>query len=220
MIYRYVSLLAASTFYLTVVGATAFLSPHHAERGCLGRAPLRKARPLVTMTTTETESAAETPSSAFGDVPVFWINLDRSTARRAQMEAQFAAHGVRHTRVRAVDGRTLFADESSPGARAARDRCVELPPGGAAELENSPGELGCTLSHVLCCVAALRAGHERALVMEDDIHLDYVGRWATSLDEVAAAAPGDWDVLQARAAVFLDLLFFRSKTMGRERLGL
>ena len=52
------------------------------------------------------------------------------------------------------------------------------------------------------------------------IHLDYVGRWATSLDEVAAAAPGDWDVLQARAAVFLDLLFFRSKTMGRERLGL
>ena len=57
-------------------------------------------------------------------------------------------------------------------------------------------QIGCTLSHVKCSVAGLRAGYELALVMEDDIHFDYVDRWTTSLREILDAAPADWDVLQ------------------------
>ena len=66
----------------------------------------------------------------FENIPVLWINLDRSEERRGQMEAQFEEHNVRNTRICAVDGKALFAD---PAALA----CVQLP----RDLKNSQGEV-------------------------------------------------------------------------------
>ena len=70
--------------------------------------------------------------------------------------------------------------------------CVSLP----SVMKQSPGEIGCALSHLLAAKMCSEAGHEYALVMEDDIHLTFYASWRTSLKEIVASAPADWQVLQ------------------------
>ena len=91
--------------------------------------------------------AALSPLAAL-DVAGVYINLDRSTGRRAQVEAELARHGLSPAYVRfpAVDGRQVESATSPLGS----------------------GEIGCFRSHV----GALRlfaAGDRHVHVAEDDI---------------------------------------------------
>ena len=72
-------------------------------------------------------------SKLFEGIPVLWINLDRSHERRKTMEAQFQQHGVKNTRIAAVDGKRLFADPVALSS-------VQLP----RDLKNSQGEVRCS----------------------------------------------------------------------------
>jgi GR25 family glycosyltransferase involved in LPS biosynthesis len=85
------------------------------------------------------------------DAPVsyagIYINLDRSTGRRAAMESQLARHGLadRYQRFSAADGNTLGLPTS---------------------LSNS--EMGCLISHYLVCRDNLETG-KHLHVVEDDV---------------------------------------------------
>ena len=118
------------------------------------------------------------------NIPIYYINLNRSHDRRRRMEAMFRQWGLRATRLEAFDGSSLVGDLEALG------RTVELP----EDHNLSPGELGCTLSHLRAAEAVLEEDVEVALVMEDDIYLTYLPLWRTSLTEVIAQAPPDWQV--------------------------
>ena len=112
---------------------------------------------------------------------VFVINLDRETARMAEMARQCEEHGIPFKRVPAIDGRKV-----SPRVRSqmATPFCQRF---------CTPSMIGCALSHMQVWRAVLRAGYERVLVLEDDAVLvpDFKDRLSRALTDV----PPDFDVL-------------------------
>jgi GR25 family glycosyltransferase involved in LPS biosynthesis len=60
----------------------------------------------------------------------------------------------------------------------------------------SPGEYGCTFSHLRAIHQAFIDGEQTALIVEDDIRFEDMPLWPETLQDVVAAAPPDWDILQ------------------------
>lgn len=117
----------------------------------------------------------------------WYINLDRSTERRRDMEAGLAALNLPFVvnRFAAVDGK------ADPGLR---DRFVDTKTfRRQMSRDILPGEIGVFLSHLRVWEAFLETGAEVALIMEDDVvfHDDFVPAL-----EVALAESGRWDMLK------------------------
>ena len=114
---------------------------------------------------------------------IYWINLDRSTDRKQSMEtmfqdAEFA--DIPKIRITAIDGKN--ADIS----KILRD----------TPLIKTPYEYACTLSHLEAIRQFAETDAEIALILEDDVCLDFKPYWRKSVQEVMSAAPQDWDILQ------------------------
>jgi len=118
-------------------------------------------------------------------VATFLINLDRSRERLAAMASQLEALQMPFTRVAAVDGRTIAADDRVDTQRYRRRHGREV----------RPAEVGCYLSHLAAMQAFLATDASHALILEDDATLlpalpDVLAR-ATSREAVST-----WDVLK------------------------
>lgn len=105
----------------------------------------------------------------------YCINLDRDVDRRAWVEAQASAAGLVLTRVPAVLGSTLGAEELARH-RAAADHAEsvvlkDLSPNDLAPHDLSPGEVGCLLSHVRALRLFVESDEPHALIIEDDVHI-------------------------------------------------
>jgi len=124
---------------------------------------------------------------------IYYINLDRSTDRRAYME-------------------TLFSDPIFAGIEVER---VEGMDGKAEPMENYLDFYGCQKhprmmnTEFACTVSHFRAIHQFAmtddpvaLIVEDDLSVEFVPFWKVSLGELIAAAPADWEILQLSYILF------------------
>ena len=89
-------------------------------------------------------------------LPAYLINLDRSPLRLAAAVAALARLPVAVERLAAVDGSALTPPDPAP-ALAALGRAL------------TPGEVGCSLSHLAAARRIVAAGHPVALVFEDDV---------------------------------------------------
>lgn len=109
---------------------------------------------------------------------VYYINLDRSTERRAHMQAALDARGVAHARIEAVDGR-------EPAALAAAIR-------GAGD---RPAEAACVASHLRAVRQAWRDGHDVVIVLEDDASFALLDGWPEGWQRLSAALPPRFGML-------------------------
>src|SRR5690606_31709262 len=109
------------------------------------------------------------------------INLPRSTARRAGMEAQLAALNLPYTLHEATDGRAEWDRLVQTVDLAAFRRNVGR--------EVLPGEVGCYHSHIAVCQALLASGQDVGLVMQDDSVSH--PKFPTAL-QTPRAAKADW----------------------------
>ena len=114
---------------------------------------------------------------------IYWINLDRSVDRKQSMEimfqdAEFA--NIPKIRIKAIDGKTADIP------KILRD----------TPLIKTPCEYACTLSHLEAIRQFAETDAEIALILEDDVCLDFKPYWRKSVQEVMSAAPQDWDILQ------------------------
>ncbi len=121
--------------------------------------------------------------------PVFWVNLDRSPVRRTHMEKVLTDpifNNMEKIRISAVDGQ----DPSNLGKymkttmqRTMRD-C----------------EYGCTLSHLEAIKQfsqnTSQNNQSYALILEDDVCLDFKPYWKKTLNEIIKEAPQDWEIIQ------------------------
>jgi len=104
---------------------------------------------------------------AFG-VPTYFINLDRSYKRRGDMVERF--RGLTNlTRIPAVDGLNLTDVENVVLLR--EGETVEEY---ATRTQARMGEVALTMSHFRAIKTAYDAGHEYALVLEDDASTELV----------------------------------------------
>lgn len=110
-------------------------------------------------------------------IPIFFINLSRSTDRLQEMRRQFKHFKVKATRIPAIDGK-----EGLQKFKIIKSwKC----------LFTSDKEYATTLSHLKAITAAYSAGCDVALICEDDMR---ILRLPTL--NLLAAAPADWDILQ------------------------
>lgn len=94
---------------------------------------------------------------------VYLINLDSSTARLAQADAELKKHGIEYQRISAVDGRKLdvktYAGYNSKQANELMGRDL------------LGAEIGCFLSHRRCVTEFLASDYDFVMVVEDDLEI-------------------------------------------------
>ena len=124
---------------------------------------------------------------------IFVINLDRAPERLAHMKALLDSLRLAFTRVPAVDGKSLTADETN--------RWIDGEP---KFYPLGPGEIGCFLSHRQCWQRVVREGLDHAVIFEDDI---VIGTEPHAVLTSSDWIPADADVVKmdtARRKTFVD----------------
>jgi GR25 family glycosyltransferase involved in LPS biosynthesis len=114
---------------------------------------------------------------------IYWINLDRSTERRNNMENIFADgsfDNIEKIRFPAIDGKNENLVDS----------ILDVP-----KKSISYVEYACLLSHLEAIHTFLNSDYENALIMEDDVTLDFKKYWKKDLKEIIDNAPMDWEII-------------------------
>lgn len=130
------------------------------------------------------------------NLPVYYINLDRSTDRRKFIETQLHKYKIPHTtRIPGIDAKKMTNLKSGVYKHDWGDISYTVK-NFLDYSEYSPGELGCTLSHLLAIQRARDNGNDLAIIMEDDLSFNLLPHWPIdSVREVMEKAPPDWTVI-------------------------
>lgn len=115
---------------------------------------------------------------------IYWINLDRAAERRIDMENLLSSetfNNIPNYRISATDGKTPENIDNKLNKYTKQDR--------------SNYEYGCLLSHLGAINEFSKSNYENALIMEDDITLDFKKYWQKSIREIINDAPSDWDII-------------------------
>jgi GR25 family glycosyltransferase involved in LPS biosynthesis len=115
---------------------------------------------------------------------IYWINLERSTERRDKMETIFTDKqfdNIPKVRINAVDGKTLNLD----------DYFITKP---TIQLTNN--QYACLLSHLIAIREFEKTNENVALILEDDMSLDYQEFWNHNIKEIIEQAPSDWEIIK------------------------
>lgn len=136
--------------------------------------------------TTNTTTTKTKPKQYLNGIDmIYWINLDRSSDRRSQMESMFedkAFKGIPNQRISAFDGKKntklVFSKLNIPFPK-----------------KQTNIEYACLLSHL----EAIRTFHESenkvALIFEDDVTLEFKQYWTKTVNQIMENAPSDWDII-------------------------
>ena len=93
------------------------------------------------------------------DIPIFWINLERSERRRTILQTELDRYNLNHTRIAAVDGNNIDLDECNKKY--------------TINEKMNKYEIACALSHMKAIQHCYDQGLEYALILEDDANFDY-----------------------------------------------
>lgn len=110
------------------------------------------------------------------DVPIYYINMNKSIDRRIHMESMCKKYNVVPTRIEAIDGRIATNIITT-------------------NILLSKPELGCAASHFAAYAQVVKDGHPIALILEDDVEFNATRLCSESLMQIAENAPVNWDVI-------------------------
>lgn len=115
-------------------------------------------------------------------IPIYYINLNKAIARRKSIEKFIRTNNIPNVqRVEAIYGKELNTYNLN-----VHNEYTSV----------SPSELGCFLSHVIAVRKAYDNGDKYALILEDDVYLNMIKIWETTLQEVIDNAPSNWKIIQ------------------------
>jgi GR25 family glycosyltransferase involved in LPS biosynthesis len=120
---------------------------------------------------------------------IYWINLDRATERRNNMEKilEYPVFGnIEKIRYPAIDGSLEnFQDIIMKTIYPRNYRC---------NFTNQ--EYACLFSHLNVIKKFSNSNYEVALIIEDDITLEYKKYWKQNVRQIMENAPKDWEIIQ------------------------
>lgn len=126
------------------------------------------------------------------NLPVYFISLDRSSERTREFLARLERFSRSIVHIQAVNGRNKSQVEASV-QQSYGELFLNVP---EERKKARPAVVGCTLSQLKAIRAAYLAGHDLALVMEDDMSLDLAPWWGMSLDDYVQTLPEGWQASQ------------------------
>jgi GR25 family glycosyltransferase involved in LPS biosynthesis len=116
---------------------------------------------------------------------VYWINLDRSSDRRFQMESMFENNvfkGIPNKRISAFDGnkdpKLVFSKLNILSSK-----------------KQTNIEYACLLSHLETIKTFHESENKVALIFEDDVTLEFKKYWNKTVKQIMENAPSDWDII-------------------------
>ena len=119
---------------------------------------------------------------------IYWINLDRSPDRQKRMKKMFkdpAFEGKKIVRITAVDGKARGIDQ-----------VLNANFDGMKPEKFTKVEYACLLSHLNAIKQFSESNNEVALIMEDDMTLEFKPYWKKSAKQIMKQAPTDWEIIQ------------------------
>jgi mannosyltransferase OCH1-like enzyme len=146
------------------------------------------------------------------DIPIYYINLDRSTDRKKYMEDQFKYYNItNYNRISAIDGKKI--QNTSKGF-----------------IDNikyvnnynklTAYEIACTLSHLKTINLIDNNNNDYALILEDDCSLDLITFWKDNLlNLINKNIPKDWEIVQLFSFNCYDLsnnIYYTKHVIGNE----
>jgi hypothetical protein len=134
------------------------------------------------------ETLAFIASRNLGQVPIYYINLDRSSQRREKIETNLSQYGIKARRIPGIDGKKIKnLDEGE--VEGIKFISFYL---------HTPSEIGCMLSHFKAVNQAYDDGHHLVFIFEDDISFDLVPHWKKTIHQMIDTFPSDWTVMNLR----------------------
>lgn len=116
------------------------------------------------------------------NVPIYWINLERSVDRKNIFEKQLKKYSITNQkRINGIDGHNIILSNYN---------CTN---------DLTKFELGCTLSHLKALERAQANADEHCLIMEDDCNFEYLQYQKYSINELIKIMNlnyPQWELLQ------------------------
>jgi GR25 family glycosyltransferase involved in LPS biosynthesis len=113
---------------------------------------------------------------------IYWINLDRSENRRKNMLNILDNIQIPNQRINAIDGKMLSNNHIY-------DRLKGI------NKMRTKTEYACLLSHLDTIKLFSNSPYVNALILEDDISLEYAKYWNKSICDIIKNAPTDWEII-------------------------
>lgn len=114
-------------------------------------------------------------------IPILYINLDRSKERNQHMLNQIKEYKLSAKRISGIDGSNL---KNNPNIKYTNT------------FNLSEGELGCTLSHLKAVKYAYENDYDRVVIIEDDLSFDLMPLWPADLTIPSLIEKESWDIMQ------------------------
>ena len=118
---------------------------------------------------------------------IYWINLRKSQIRRKEMEKIFqdsVFNNIKIKRIDAIDGKSTNIDSIL------NQNFINI------QEQNTKVEYACLLSHLNTIYNFSKSDNKIALIMEDDMTLEYKPYWKESITQIINKAPHDWEIIQ------------------------
>ncbi len=125
---------------------------------------------------------------------IYWINLDRAVERRKNMDKVLIEFPVKNHRIQAIDGKELSKDELLSYFN------VDI-----KKAKYTKYEYACSLSHLNTIKIFSETNYEYALILEDDVTLEFVKYWDKKISDIIKEAPSDWEIILLNYMYFFQL---------------
>jgi len=156
----------------------------------------------------------EPKSISKSNIPVYFINLDRSIDRKKSVLPELKKYFKNYNRIEAVDGKTITNSLFTNKTNLFKYDLEEF----KNDKNISSSVIGCLLSHMKTIDKIQKDKCEYALVIEDDVSLRFINQWGITLDEIVEEAPEDFEVLKIHSYKTLQNLKLLNKNVKYRKL--
>ena len=113
---------------------------------------------------------------------IYWINLDISSERRDNMLKMLSYFPCQNIRITAVDGKSC-TDETI------HNNII------TTNYNGTKTEFACLLSHLNTIRLFSESDYNVALILEDDMTLEFAKYWIKDISSIINEAPHNWDII-------------------------
>jgi GR25 family glycosyltransferase involved in LPS biosynthesis len=137
-----------------------------------------------------------------GDIPILYINLERTNDRRDKLEKILNENDLKFTRIEAIDGNEIDVESL-------KSQYIINP-------KMNKYEIACALSHHKAIEEVKLKKYEVALILEDDCNFEYIKYKTLPLSELVKIKD-DWETIQI-AGIYTKKRFFEMANFQEELL--
>jgi GR25 family glycosyltransferase involved in LPS biosynthesis len=126
------------------------------------------------------------------DIPIIYINLDRSIKRNERMCKSLEKLDVKFYRVQGIDSKNINKNALKNGEIQEFKYKIK----DNIDFRPREKEIAIILSHLRALKKIINENINVAIILEDDISFQYVHNWNEKINDIIANAPNDWKILK------------------------